>query len=238
MRAVAIRATALFFVRVTSVMAGKITALRFQKRNQNRVNVYLDDRFAFGLAAIEAAHLQVGQTLSDEEIALLQSRDKSERAYERALNFLSYRPRSEAEVRRNLRQAAVDEVAIEAVIERLVRAGLLDDLEFARYWVENRVQFNPRGARALRYELGQKGVAASAIAEALEGFDEQASARAVAETRARRLVHLAPRDFHRKLRGYMARRGFSYSVIEPLIAEMSEMCESLSDIESEDNDNV
>jgi regulatory protein len=77
-------------------MAGTITALRFQKRNKNRVNVYLDGQFAFGLVAIEAARLRVGQTLSDNDVARLQMRDEVERAYERALNFLSYRPRSEA----------------------------------------------------------------------------------------------------------------------------------------------
>lgn len=122
-------------------MAGTITALRFQKRNKNRVNVYVDGQFAFGLAAIEAAHLRVGQTLGDGDVARLQRQDEVERAYERALNFLSYRPRSEAEVRRKLREKNVEDEVIEVVVERLTRTGLLDDREFARYWVENRLQF-------------------------------------------------------------------------------------------------
>ena len=88
-------------------MAGTISALRYQKRNKNRVNVYVDDQFAFGLAAIEAARLRVGQALSDDDIARLRRQDDVERAHERALNFLSYRPRSEAEVRRNLRKKDV-----------------------------------------------------------------------------------------------------------------------------------
>ena len=73
-------------------MGGRITALKFQKRNRDRVNVYLDGRFAFGLAAIEAAHLRVGQVLSDEEIARLKERDQVERAVQRAMDLLSYRP--------------------------------------------------------------------------------------------------------------------------------------------------
>ena len=103
-----------------------ITALRFQKRNSNRVNVYIDGQFAFGLAAIEAAHLRVGQTLSDDDVARLQMQDEAEQAYERALNFLSYRPRSEAEVRRKLREKNMEEEVIEVVVERLTRAGLLN----------------------------------------------------------------------------------------------------------------
>jgi regulatory protein len=213
-------------------MAGTITALRFQKRNKDRVNVYLDGRFAFGLAAVEAAHLKVGQELSDADIARLRNQDEIERAYERALNFLSYRPRSEAEVRRNLRGKNLEGAVVESVIERLKRAGLLDDREFARYWVENRLRFKPRGARALRQELWEKGVPDAVIAEAIEGFDEEDAARRVAEAGARRMAHLEPRDFRRKLNAYMARRGFSYAVIKPLVEEMLETvcCEILSDI--------
>ncbi len=214
-------------------MAGKITALRFQKRNKERVNVYINDKFAFGLAAIEAARLQVGQMLSDDDIARLQVRDQVEQTYERALNFLSYRPRSEHEVRRNLRKKDVEDEVIEMVVERLTRAGLLDDQEFARFWVENRMQFNPRGARALRYELRRKGISDSIIADALSDLDVETAARQVAETGARRLVHLEPREFRRKLGAYMARRGFSYAVIGPLVEEMLERCEALTDIESE-----
>jgi regulatory protein len=220
-------------------MAGTITALRFQKRNRNRVNIYLDGQFAFGLAAIEAARLRVGQTLGDDDIARLQKQDEVERAYERALNFLSYRPRSEAEVRRNLRRKNVEDEVIEVVVERLTRAGMLDDREFARYWVENRLQFNPRGARALSHELWEKGVPASIIADTLAGFDEQAAARKAAEAGASRLSHLDAGRFRRRLGAYLARRGFSYAVIKPLVGEMLEAvcCEALSGIETRGEDN-
>jgi regulatory protein len=214
-------------------MAGTVTALRFQKRDKNRVNVYLDGQFAFGLAAIEAARLRVGQALGDDDIARLQRQDKVERAHGRALNFLSYRPRSEAEVRRNLHKKGVQEEVVEVVIERLTRAGMLDDREFARYWVENRLQFNPRGARALGHELRQKGVPASIIADALVGFDEETAARKASEAGARRLAHLEPDAFRRRLGAYLARRGFSYVVIAPLVEEMLDAvhCEVLPDIE-------
>jgi regulatory protein len=196
-------------------MTRTITALRFQKRNKDRVNVYLDGRFAFGLAAIEAAHLQVGQVLSDTDVTRLQKKDEIERAYER----------------RNLRGKNLEEDVIEAAIERLTQAGLLDDREFARYWVDNRVQFKPRGVRALRQELWKKGVPDAIIAEAIESVDEQDLARRVAEKGARRMAYLEPRDFRRKLSAYMARRGFSYTVIKPLVEEMLEtVCCEITDI--------
>ncbi len=205
-------------------MGGKITALRFQKRNKERVNVYIDGHFAFGLAAIEAARLHVGQSLSDEEIASLRERDEVERGYEQALNFLSYRPRSEAEVRRNLHGKELDDEVIEAVIERLTRAGLLNDREFASYWVENRLQFNPRGRQALYHELREKGVPAPVIAELLEHMDEEAVARQAVEAVLRKSGPLPSRELRRKLEAYLRRRGFSYSVIQSVVQEM--LCNS------------
>jgi regulatory protein len=153
-------------------MAGTITALVAQKRNKERVNVYLDGEFAFGLALIEALKLHKGQQLSDDDIARLKALDEIEVAHDRALNFLSYRPRSSEEVRRNLHQKEFAEQTIETVIERLTGAGLLDDAAFARYWVDNRERFEPRSRRALRYELRQKGVPDAAIQAALGDLDE------------------------------------------------------------------
>jgi regulatory protein len=135
-----------------------------------------------------------------------------------------------------LHKKNVEDEVVETVVERLTRAGLLDDREFARYWVENRLQFNPRGARALRQELRQRGVSTSIITDTLAGLSEEAAARKAASAGARRLAHLEPRDFRRRLWAYLARRGFSYTVIEVLVEEMLEAvcCEALSDIESEE----
>ncbi len=217
-------------------MAGTITALRFQKRNRDRVNVYLDGRFAFGLPAIVAARLRVGQTLGEEEVAALRGADDIERAYERALGFLSYRPRSEQEVRRRLSQQGLSDDTIEAVVQRLLAAGLLNDEEFARYWVENRTQFRPRGVRALRYELRSKGLSAPAIASALADTDDEASARRAAEKVVGRLDHLPAPEFRRRLGAYLGRRGFSYAVIEPLVEEYlaGQHCDTSSEPESEE----
>jgi regulatory protein len=212
-------------------MGGTITALRLQKRNRDRVNVYLDGVFAFGLAAIVAAGLKVGQTLSDGEIARLGGRDEVEIAYERALAFLSYRPRSEYEVRRNLRRKGLEDEVIEEAVARLARAGLLDDAEFARYWVDNRMQFKPRGARALRHELRQRGVSPEIISQAVEGLDEDAAARQVARAGMYRYRDLPARDFQRKMGAYLARRGFSYGVSRPVIEQLLKEINSGAELE-------
>ena len=200
-------------------MGGRITALRFQKRNRNRVNVYLDGRFAFRLAAVEAARLRVGQVLSDEEIARLRERDQAEQAVQRAMDLLSYRPRSEAEIRQRLRQKGYGEATIAEAMDRLRRVGLLDDEAFARYWVENRLQFNPRGVMALRQELRQKGVKDQVIEAVLAEYDEEEAATRAVERAVRRLRGLDGRTFRRRLIDHLRRRGFSFEVIRPLVEQ-------------------
>jgi len=194
-------------------MAGKITALAIQKRNRKRVSVYLDGQFAFGLAATDAARLRVGQWLDRADIEALQATDERQAAYQRALNFLSYRPRSAQEVRRNLAEKGFPNTAIEATLERLEQVGQVNDLEFAHYWVDQRQTFRPRGVAMLRHELRQKGVNRACIAAALEAVDEEALAYQAAQPWANRSSNLSAQDFKRKLSSFLARRGFSYTIV-------------------------
>ncbi len=201
-------------------MTGTITALRVQKRRKGRVNVYLDGQYAFGVANIVAAQLRVGQQLTGDDIADLRQQDALEEAYNRALNFLSYRPRSTAEVRRNLRKYQAPDSLIEAVVERLEGAGLLNDADFAEYWVEQRERFRPRSPRMLRQELREKGVASQHIEQAIQDLDEAASAHRLAGERAHRYAHLEREEFWRKMAGYLQRRGFRYHTIQSIIEEL------------------
>jgi regulatory protein len=197
-----------------------ITALQVQKKNKDRVNVYLDGRFAFGLAAIEAARLRRGQPLSDDEIAALQDRDETHKAHEAALGYLDYRPRSVDEIRRHLKKNFEPDVRDE-VVERLANVGLLDDRAFARYWLENRADLRPRGERALRQELRLKGVHDDVIAEALaEGHSEDEAAYRAAAAQARKVHAAVPVEFRRKVEAYLVRRGFSYDTARDAAARV------------------
>ena len=198
----------------------KITAIEAQKIRPNRVNIHLDGEFAFGLARIVAAWLSVGQELSDEKIEQLQAEDARERAFQQAILFLSYRARSESEIRKNLRKHEIPEAVIDETIEKLRQAGLANDTEFASAWVENRNTFRPRSRRLLAMELRQKGLDDEAIRSAVENVDEEASAYEAAQKRAARFKGLEWNDFRRKLSDFLARRGFSYSVVAPLVTRI------------------
>lgn len=198
-------------------MQQKITALHYQKKNRHRVNVYLDGQYAFAVQETIAGTLHVGQELAEEQVAELRGRDVTEAAYERVLNYLGYRPRSKSEVQAYLKSKAVPEEFVPPLIERLQASGLIDDEAFARYWVENRESFRPRGVRSLRFELRRKGVDDSVAAEALTGLDEPESAYRAAHTRAQRMTEMDYATFRRRLDGFLQRRGFSYSVSKEVV---------------------
>jgi regulatory protein len=214
----------------------KITAIEPQQKNSQRVNLYLDGEFAFGVARIMAGWLKVGQELSAEKIAALQAEDANESTYQKALHFLSYRPRSSAEVRQNLVKRGTPADLVEETVDRLQRAGLVNDQEFARIWIENRNTFQPRSKSALRMELRRKGLSDEIVQPVLdEQVDEQALAFEAARKYSRRLAGLEWPDFRRKLGGFLARRGFSYTTLSPVVSEVWKEIQTADDGEPFDD---
>lgn len=198
----------------------KITALEVQKKNPNRVNLHLDGEFAFGLARITAAWLKVGDILSEEKIADLQAKDMRERALQQALLFLSYRARSEKEIRQNLKKHEYSEDAIDYTLTRLRENRLANDNEFAQAWVENRNTFRPRSRRVLTLELRQKGLDEETVKNAIANIDEEALAYETARKRAPRYLDLEWSEFRKKLSDHLARRGFPYPVVTSVVTRI------------------
>ncbi|MCE5207678.1 MAG: RecX family transcriptional regulator [Chloroflexi bacterium] len=224
-------------------MESKITALKAQKRDPSRINVYLNGKFAFGIDRLVGAWLTVGQVMDAEKIEKLVQADTLEKAYQKALNFLGYRVRSEAEIRQKLHEAGYDEELIDHVITRLLNSRLAGDSAFAQNWIENRSNFRPRSRRMLRMELRQKGVEESVIDEALENApDETEMARKVGQKYANRLHDADKVVFCKKMTDYLLRKGFDFSIARDLAMQLWVENKEESDIplrlvNNEENDN-
>ena len=202
----------------------KITALTPQQgrgrprgQRSERLNVFLDGEFAFGMDAEVAARagLRVGLALTEADVERLRGEDEGAGYYNDALRFLSFRPRSAAEIERYLRGRGADDTAVAGILERLGRAKLVDDEAFARYWIENRAAFSPRGARSLQAELRAKGVDRAQVDEVLEeseenGEGEEERAYAAGQKRLRLLARLDEDEFRRRMYAFLQRRGFDY----------------------------
>ena len=139
--------------------------------------------------------------------------------YAAALRFLSYRPRSEAEVGRRLSRHYSPDL-VHRVMATLQEQGLLDDAAFARYWRENREQHRPKGQGILRQELLRLGVPRETIGEALEGFDAPGNAYRAGTKLARRLAQSDYPQFRQRMSGYLHRRGFSRTVVRETLERL------------------
>jgi regulatory protein len=203
-------------------MASNITDISLQKANKKRVNISIDEEFTLSLSAEVARGLAVGQSLSSQDVERLQTNDLKARIKEFAINYISYRPRSTAEVRKHLVKKGFAVEIIELVIAELTDSNLLNDLEFAQYWVDQREEFRPRGLYALRYELIQKGIDHSIIEGSLSGVDEYKSAMKAGRRKANQLLGIEKELFIRKLSQHLERRGFRYEVVADVARELWE----------------
>lgn len=140
--------------------------------------------------------------------------------YDLAVRFLAPRPKSVAEIRRHLRSRGHAEEDIDGAIDRLRAQGYIDDDAFARYWVEQREQFRPKGDRAIVSELMQKGIARETIDVVLgeRAPDAQVRlARAAIRRPLARWQALDEADRKRKIHAYLVGRGFDYETIGEVI---------------------
>lgn len=200
----------------------KITSLEPEKGRKQRVRVYLDGRAALRLEVEVALKegLSVGRELTDDEISRLTSLNQYHKCFNAALHFLSFRPRSESEVKERLKRRGFPESDIESVTNKLRQEGLVDDVAFAGFFRENREHFSPRSQRMMAVELARKGVPAGIIDAAVTGIDDSESAYRAASGKAERLPHTDYQGFRRRLGGYLKRRGFSYEVINTTIERL------------------
>lgn len=181
-----------------------------------RVAIEVDGgRFALVLERVaERLALAPGQEVDRAELARRVERAETETAMERALQFLSHRARTRAEVRRRLERDAFPDPCVERVLTRLDETGLVDDEAYCAAFVRDRLALRPTGVRLLIDELCRRGIPreralplARRVMEEERVTEGDLLARA-AEKKARELGRLPPATARRRLFDHLARRGF------------------------------
>jgi regulatory protein len=199
----------------------RITAIERQQRDPERVSVFLDGAFAFGLPALVAAEqgLHVGDELTAEQVDRLKALDEQAKAVAAALNLIARRPRSEREVRDRLARKGYPPATIDAAVAKLENWRYLDDEAFARYWVENREANKPRGRRLLAQELRLKGVDRETIRQTIDEteIDEASAALELGRAKLRTYGKLEPDVARRRLAAFLMRRGYGYDIVKPAL---------------------
>lgn len=207
----------------------KITALKMQVRDKDRVNVFIDEKYRFSLDITQVAELGIknGAEYTEEELVELENESQFGKLYTRSLEYALIRPRSQREMRdylyrktRDTRtkmgdiKKGVSKELTERVFNRLFEKGYIDDMKFASFWVENRNVRKGSSMRKLQMELRGKGVDTTIIEQVLDSTE-----RADSDELQKIIAKKASRyDDVQKLTAYLVRQGFRYDDVKEALS--------------------
>ncbi len=151
------------------------------------------------------------------------------KALNNAYMLLRIRPRSEREVRDRLKLKGYGLELVDEIVGGLKKAGEIDDLKFATFWIESRMHQNPAGDIVLKHELQHKGIEAGVIEAALkhkaDNYDEYKIALSMAEERFRIFSNIDRRKALKRVYDFLLRRGFKYDTVQKILGELTEDCQ-------------
>ena len=207
---------------------GTVTRVVRQQRDAERVSVFVDGAFAFGLAldlAVEAG-LRKGKRLTVDEQRALLAQEQVHRARAAALDYLSYGAKTTEEVRRKLRGKGFDEATVEDALAHMAEYGYLDDVAYARAFARGRFAGRGYGPQRLRTDHLRRGVSREAVDAALDDLTEtenvEEAARRHGRRRWRALAGEADvRRRKQKTMDFLVRRGFSFDLARTVIDELA-----------------
>ena len=220
----------------------KITNIKQAVKNENRVNVYVDGKYSFSLdiAQLVDFKIKVGKEISESDLKEFKQASEFGKLYQRTLEWVLTRPHSIRETKdylyRKIRNSSSGALRAarpsltpskehsdfpnketmsnfsDAIIERLIQKGYLDDLKFAEYYVENRFVKKGISKKRLQMELMKKGVSREIIEQVLEVSsrnDEEEIMKMIAKKR--------NKYDDEKLIQYLCRQGFHFETVLNLV---------------------
>lgn len=198
----------------------QVTDIKQQVKRQDRYSIFVDSKYAFSLSENELMNsgLRIGREYTQPELDELVQTAVLDKAYMRALDLLSRRARSEWELRDYLRRKDYDQEVINSTMSRLEKAGYVDDLAFARAWIDNRRLLKSISRRKLWQELKQKRIADDIIEEAL-AEDETDEAKVLQDLIAKKRQQSRYQD-KEKLLAFLMRQGYQYDDVRSAMAEL------------------
>lgn len=208
----------------------KITALKTQLRDVDRVNVFVDGKYSFSLDITQVAELGIktGNEYTEEQLTELENESRFGKLYTRSLEYALIRPRSQREMRDylyrktrdtrtktgDIRKGASSELT-DRVFNRLFEKGYINDEKFAQFWIENRNVRKGSSLRKLQSELQAKGVERSIIESTIEG-----SERIDGDELQKIIAKKASRyEDKQKFMAYLMRQGFRYDDVKQALNE-------------------
>ncbi|MGV2940123.1 recombination regulator RecX [Mesobacillus sp. LC4] len=205
-----------------------ITKISVQKHNKDRYSIFTDsgrgEEYAFSVDedVLIKYNLKKGMELDDFAVTEMLFQDDIRKAYNTAINYLSHRMRSESEVREHLKKKEISDSVIKEAIHKLYELKFLNDEEFAKAFVQTKLNTTDKGADVIKLELKEKGIAPDLITKAIEevSFDEQLEkAIKLSEKYALKNKKDSSRILKQKIEQMLKRKGYSFPIIRAALDE-------------------
>lgn len=196
----------------------KVTEIKAQVKTAGRYSIFIDGKYSFSLSdvALLEQHVRIGQELSKEQVDVLKQRSQDDKMFGATLRYVGIRPRSEWEMRSYLQRKHASPALVGSILNKLSKSGIIDDLAFAKAWVESRRLLRPTSKRKLQQELRAKRVSDEVIGQVLaaDAADERLVLQELAVKKRGRYVD------DMKLMQYLVRQGFSYDDVKAVVQEL------------------
>jgi regulatory protein len=203
-----------------------ITKISQQKKDLERYNIFLDEKYAFSVheSVLVKFGLTKGMSLEDWSIDEMVYEDEIRKAFNRALHYLGFRMRSEYEVKKKLLELGYGEAIILEALVKLKSLGFLNDETYSEALLQTRKNSSSKGPKAIQQEMKKKGIGKELQIKVLESYseDEQIKiATKLAEKTANSNRSVAPAQLKQKIQNALLRKGYSFDLIKQALANIN-----------------
>ena len=199
-----------------------ITKLEYGKRNKNRVNVYIDDEFAFSVDAeiIYKEGLKIKDAIDINRLNGIVEEDNYIKCKNAAIRIIEKSYKSEKEIHDKLLQKEFDHKTISRTLCFLKEYNLLDDKKLASMYIKDKIK--NQGSKKIKYLLMQKGINEEIINEELNNIESEQIEDTAYNLAIKKYNVLIKREsdkykLYQKLSYYLCSRGYDYDLVSKTV---------------------
>lgn len=203
----------------------RITKIEIQKRNKERVNLFLDGEYAFSLSAelVYKESLKVNGNVDGIKLKALAEKETKIRCKNSALRIIEKNYKTEKEVRDKLKLKGYDEIAISESIKFLKEYNFLNDNSYTKMFIKDKL--NTRGSNKIKYELIKKGVSKEIIEKELLNVDREDEKTVALNLAKKKIVTIKKNESDNykasgKLYRFLISKGYNYDVVKDVVKEV------------------
>ncbi len=193
-------------------------------------SVYIDGSISFEVCdtVLLKFGLRANDSVDEKRVSAIKTAEAENQARTIAVNYISYRPRSSSEVLRHLLHKGISKEVAEPIVRHFETVSLINNLEFARMFVRDRLRRKPTGRALLKNLLATKGIAPAMIDQVLREYiteeDQTSAAKELASRRMnltkRSMAKLDPLKQQQRITGYLLRHGFSNEIVQRTVRSL------------------